>query len=139
MAALTTTAPIKQALVRWLRATPNWSTTVIGGLHQNPAPVKTKYPFASYSFVPSTRDYQFDGMQINVPVDVFAFAENSVDAENIDSLIAARLQDAQITVTGQVLLYCRRIADVSLPQDDNRGRRIYQIGGTYLLMTDQNM
>jgi hypothetical protein len=139
VAALTTTAPIKQALVRWLRGTTNWGTVVVGGLHQSVAPTKTKYPFVTYNFVPSTRDYQWDGMQIDVPVDIFAFAENPVDAENIDSLIAARLQDAQITVNGQVLMYCRRIADVSLLQDDARGRRIYQIGGSYRLITDQHI
>jgi hypothetical protein len=138
VAAPTTTAPIKQALVRYLRTTPNWSTVVVGGLHQSLAPTKTKYPFVTYNFVPSTRDYQWDGVQLDVTVDIFAFAENPVDAENVDLLIAARLQDAPIAVTGQTLLYCRRVADVSLPQNDARGRRIYQIGGTYRFITDQN-
>lgn len=135
----TTTAPIKRGLVRWLRSTTNWSTVVRGGLHQSMAPLKVQYPFVTYNLLPTGRDFQFDGMQIVVDVDIFAFSENAVDAENVDSLIAARLHDAQITVDGQTLLLCRRVADITNPQIDGRGRRVYQIGGTYRLMTDQSI
>jgi hypothetical protein len=139
MAAPTTTAPIKRALVRSLRAIPSWGTAVPGGVHQSLAPRKQRYPFVTYNLLPAVRDYQFDGMQLTTDVDVFAYSENAVDAENVDSLIAAHLQDAPLAVDGQVLLYCRRVADVSNPQTDARGRRIYQIGGTYRITTDQNL
>lgn len=139
MATPTTTAPIKRALVRQLRAIPGWGAAVVGGVHQSVATRKARYTFVVYNFLPAPRIYQWDGMQIEADVDIFALSENAVDAENVDSLIAAHLQDAPLAVDGQVLLFCRRVADVSNPQVDARGRRIYQIGGTYHITTDQNL
>lgn len=136
---LSTTAPVKRALIRALRANSSLVATAIGGFHQAVAPAKARYPFVTYRFVSAPRDYQWDGMQIYATVDLFAFAINPVDAENLDGMIADTLQDAQLSVDGQDLLYCRRSADISLDPDvDARGRRIFQIGGSYRLITSQN-
>lgn len=139
--ASTTTAPIKRALVQKLRAILGGSSTpeLRNRLHQGAAPKKATYPFVTYAFLPSTRTYQWaPGYQINVLVDIFVFAENPVDAENIDSLIADGLNDADLSVDGQTLWLCRRVADVSQPpRIDGSNRRVYQIGGTFRLITDQ--
>lgn len=137
--ALSTTAPVKRALVQTLRANSQIVATAVGGIHQAVAPAKARYPFVTYRFVSAPRDYQWDGMQIYATVDVFGFATNPVDAENLDGLVARTLQDATLVVDGQALLYCRRTADISLDPDvDARGRRVFQIGGTYRIITSQN-
>lgn len=137
---VTTTAPMKRALVRKIRAIPGFGAASPGGLHQGLAPKKAKYPFLTYNFLPASRSYQFGGgNQIGALVDIFAFHVNSVGAENLDSLVAAGISDAYFTVDGQELLLLRRVADLSQgPTVDARGRRIFQIGGTYRFITDQN-
>ena len=133
-----TTAPIKRALVRQLRSSVPLMAAIAGGIHQAVAPKKVAYPFVVYSLVTAPRDYQQDGFQYWAQFDVFAFAVNPVDAENVDSLVAAALEDAPLAVTGQELLYCRRISDTTMPPaPDKTGRRIFQVGGTYRIVTDQ--
>lgn len=138
MASSATTAPIKRAVVQKLRASAPIGAAIKGGIHQSVAPRKVKYPFITFSFLPSSRAYQWaPGGQIYVLVDLMAFAENPVDAENIDSLIAAEMQDASLTVDGQTLWYCRRVADLSQPPTvDGSNRRIFQVGGSYRIITD---
>ena len=71
-------------------------------------------------------------------VDVFAFARNPVDANNVDQLILNALDGAALSVDGQVTLICHRVADVGLPPAiDSEGRRVYQVGGSYEVWTDQ--
>lgn len=138
--ALSTTAPVKRALVRALRANAAITTGAPGGIHQGISPAKTRYPFITYRIIPTTRDYQWDGMQIYALVDIFAFSTlTPVEAENLDGLIANTLQDAYLTVDGQDLLFLRRVADITMdPETDARGRRVYQIGGSYRVITSQN-
>ncbi len=138
--ALSTTAPMKRALVRLLRSNGALVAAAVGGFHQGIAPQKVKYPFVVYNFVSSPRDYDWDGVMFNALVDIFAFAVNPIDAENVDALIASTTQDASPAVDGgQSTMYLRRIADVSLPPDvDGQGRRIVQFGGSYRFITQQN-
>jgi hypothetical protein len=138
--ALSTTAPMKQALVRLLRSNGALAAAAVGGIHQGIAPSKVKYPFITYSFITSGRDYDWNGLILNSLVDIFAFATNPVDAENLDSLIATTVQDAMPAVgSGQISMYLRRVADVTLPPGtDASGRRIAQMGGTYRFITQQN-
>jgi hypothetical protein len=72
-----------------------------------------------------------------VGFDVFVWAENSVDANNVDALAAAALHDASLSVAGQSTLICRRTSDISSVDVDEEGKRIYQVGGTYEVWTDQ--
>jgi hypothetical protein len=69
--------------------------------------------------------------------DVKVFSKNSVEAETLDALVAVVLDEAPLAVTGQSTLICRRVADLNLPDVDEEGQKIYMVGGTYEVWTDQ--
>jgi hypothetical protein len=101
------------------------------------APRRVKYPFVVYLMVSSVREHQFDGQQIKSLWDIKAYAVNPVDANNVDALIEAALNDQDIAVDGQTTMLCRRVSDLPTgPEMDSRGRRIWQAGGSYSVWTD---
>jgi hypothetical protein len=51
--------------------------------------------------------------------------------------VAETLDEAPLEVTGQQTLICHRVADIRLVDSDEEGHRIYRIGGSYEIMTDQ--
>ena len=132
-----TPSPIKRGLVRRLRQQA-WFSTVTGGVHQTFAPKKPKYPYITYNLVTAPSDFTWGASEVHALFDVFAWSENSVEAENLDALIAVALDGAPLDVGEQTLLLCRRIgATPTGPTTDGTGRRVYQIGGTYSIWTDQ--
>jgi hypothetical protein len=134
---LTGVAPVKQAFVQYLRADSTLKSA-IKGIHEGEAPRGAKMPFLMYSVAYAPFDYQWGSVMQLIGIDVFAFAENGVDAGNIDALVLTRLHDAELSVTGQSTLICRRVADVVIPPYvDEEGKRIHQVGGTYEVWTDQ--
>lgn len=135
--AVPTPSPIKQGLVKRLRQQA-WITTISGGIHQSFAPAKSRYPFITYNLVTAPNAYTWGATEIRALVDVFAWSENSVEAENLDALIAEALHEAALDVGEQTLLQCRRTgATPTGPTTDATGRRIYQIGSTYAIWTNQ--
>lgn len=135
-----TVAPVKRAVVQKLRALPALVSAIAGGIHEGVAPRKVRYPFIVYQVVSSSYEYQQDGMQIHALMDVSTFAVNPVDANNIDALICEALNEAALSVDGQDSLLCRRVADLPTgPDIDSEGKRIYQVGGTYSIWTDQSL
>jgi len=138
--ATTTVAPVKRAVVQKLRASSPLVAAIVGGIHEAVAPRKVKYPFIVYQIVASSYEYDWTGMQIHALMDVSTYAVNPVDANNIDALIAGALNDAALTVDGQTSLLCRRVGDLPTgPDVDSEGKRIYQVGGTYSIWTDQTL
>lgn len=133
---LTTSANIKQALVATLRAN-NTLKDAINGIYEGFAPAKTKYPFVTYSFVPAAYDFAWGSAMLLATVDIFVFSENSVEANNLDALVLNTLQDAALDVTGQSTLLCRRVLDLSETDVDEEGKKIYQVGGSFSIWTDQ--
>jgi len=134
--AVPTPSPIKRGLVRRLRQQA-WFTTVKGGIHQSFAPYKAKYPFITYQLVTAPSEFTWGGTEVRAMFDVFAWSVDSVEAENLDALIAEALHDAALDVGEQRLLLCRRMgATPTGPTTDSTGRRIYQIGGSYAVWTD---
>ena len=134
--AVPTPSPIKQGLVRRLRETPA-GTAAIGGIHQTFAPDKTKYPYITYHLVTAPNRFTWGATEIRAMFDIFAWSENSVEAENLDALIAEAMHNASLDVGEQTLLQCRRMgATPTGPTTDGTGRRIYQIGGMYAIWTD---
>jgi len=134
---LTGIAPIKQALVQALRDDAPLKAALTGGIHEALAPQRTEYPFLVYSVYSSNFDYIWGSVIQRAGVDVFVFARNSVEASNLDGLVLTTLHDAQLSVGGQTTLICRRVANVSFPDVDAEGNRIFQVGGSYELWTDQ--
>jgi hypothetical protein len=135
---ISTSANIKQALVAALRAN-NTLKDAINGIYEGFAPVKTRYPFVTYNFATAPYDFAWGSVMIQALVDIHVFSEKSVEANNLDALVLNTLQDAALGVTGQSTLYCRRDMDLSETDVDEEGKKVYQIGGTYSIWTDQSL
>jgi hypothetical protein len=134
----TSVAPVKRAVVQALRASPSLVSAIRGGIHEGIAPRKVRYPFIVYQLVAAPYAYDWTGVMIQALIDVSVYAENPVDANNIDALIAGALNEAGLNVDGQNSLLCRRVADLPTgPDIDSEGKRIYQVGGSYSVWTDQ--
>ena len=137
MTAPTGTGPVIQAVVQTFRANPTLKAAV-SGFYEGLAPRGARRPFVIYQVAYAPYQYDWSGVTLMVGMDVFAIAENSVDARNIDGLVQQALQNAALQVTGQSTLICRRVADVVIPPDlDGEGKKIYQVGGTYEIWTAQ--
>jgi hypothetical protein len=136
--AIATSAPIKRAMVQALRASTPLTSAIAGGIHEGLAPTKIKYPFIVYQLVAAPYTYTSDVVLLKPLIDVYVFAENPVDANNIDALINAALTEAEPVVDEQTTLLCRRVSDLPTgPDTDSEGRRIYQVGGSYSIWTAQ--
>lgn len=134
---MSTVAPVKRAIVRTMRASAPLVAAIVGGINEGMAPRKVRYPFVVYQLVSSVREHQFDGQQIKSVWDISIYAENPVDANNVDALVQTALNDQDIAVDGQTTMLCRRVADLPTgPDIDSEGRRIWQAGGSYSVWTD---
>jgi len=136
--ATSTSAHIKRAIVQSLRANAPLVAAIRGGIHETLAPRKVRYPFVVYDLISAPYSYTWGSSEIKARFDVFVFAENPVEANNLDALVCGALNDAELSVDGQATLLCRRVADMPTgPDVDAEGKRIYQIGGTYSIWTTQ--
>jgi hypothetical protein len=138
MAAPKSTFGIKQALVQTLRANTTLKAAV-DGFHEGFAPAETEYPFLVYQLVNAPYDYQWGAVTLMAHFDISIWDRNSVDAGNLDALVADTLHDASLSVTGQSTLICRRVADLSSIDTDEEGQKVYRVGGTYVVWTSQDV
>ena len=136
----TTSAKIKRGIVRHARSSANLKAAIVGGIHEGFAPEKVPYPFMVYNVVAAPYASLWGSRVIVALVDLLSFAENGVDASNVDQLIADAFDGAQFDVDGQTTLICRRVADIpGGPDADSEGKKIYQTGGSYEVWTDQSL
>lgn len=138
MAAPTGTALISRALVQALKANATLKAGLAGGIHEGLAPEATAYPFLTYQLHYSTINSGWGWTEVKAGYDIFVWSRDQVEARNLDQLVHETLWDAQLTVTGQSLLYCRRTTDMSLVDVDRQGLKLYQVGGLYKIYTNQN-
>jgi hypothetical protein len=137
---ISTSAPAKRAIVQTLRALGALTSAINGGIHEGIAPRKIKYPFIVYQLSSSVYDYTQTGVMLKMLYDISVFAENPVDANNIDALVSQALNEAELSVDEQTSLLCRRVSDLPTgPDIDSEGKRIYQVGGTYSAWTYQTL
>jgi len=107
-------------------------------LHEGFGPEKTAYPFVTYQRFPTVpRVYTWGSVLLVARYDVKVYSRNSVEANNLDALNAAVLDEADLRVAGQSTLICRRVADLSDQDTDEEGQKVYMVGGTYEVVTDQ--
>ena len=133
-------APAKRAIVQTLRASAPLTSAIAGGIHEGIAPRKIKYPFIVYQLASSVYDYTQTSVMLKMLFDISVFAENPVDANNIDALISQALNEAELSVDEQTSLLCRRVSDLPTgPDIDSEGKRIYQVGGSYSAWTYQTL
>ena len=137
---VTTSTAIKRGVVRHARSDVPLKTAIVGGIHEGFAPEKVRYPFMVYNLVVAPYADLWGSRVIVALVDMLSFAENGVDASNVDQLILNAFDGAQLSVDGQTTLICRRVADIpGGPDTDSEGKKIYQIGGSYEIWTDQSL
>lgn len=134
---LSTTAPIKRALVVRLRTNATLKAALVGGIHESFSPEKVEYPFLTYQLIYSPIRRVWGSQQYLSGFDIKIYSGDSVQANNLDALILTTLDDAALAVDGQTTLLCHRVADISIPDVDEEGRKIYVVGGTYEVWTDQ--
>jgi Protein of unknown function (DUF3168) len=152
---VSTSFPIQRAIVQALRqnsgpesyvfpagdyAKPSRTGQQLSGkwLHEGFAPEKTAYPFVTYQQWPTVPAvYTWGSVMVLARFDVKVFSKNSVEANNLFALVAATLDEAELPVAGQSTLICRRVADLRSPDVDEEGQKIYMVGGTYEVWTDQ--
>jgi hypothetical protein len=143
---ITGIAPVKQAFVRALRDITDLASAVgSGGFHEGEPIPGAEPPYVIYSVAFAKHDYQWGGGHLlRATIDVYVVHRNSVEAQNLDQLILAGLHDVVFDFSGtdpateQTTLYCRRVLDLSFAGLDESGKKVYQIGGSYEVWTDQN-
>jgi hypothetical protein len=135
----TALAPIKQGLVKALRANTVLKTAVHNEFHEAIAPEGTAFPFIVYQFVYSPRSFYWGGQIIRSGVDVWVYSTDQVEAHNLDQLVIDAVDSAVLDLggSGQTSLYSRRVADLSSAYISEQGTKVYQVGGTFDLWTDQ--
>jgi hypothetical protein len=137
------TAKIKQALVAAMRGNVPIKAAAVGGFHQGYAPLNTKYPFVAHNLVAAPRNRTWGGDQkdlmISATYDIAVWGSDSVEAENLDMLIADLFDEQALSVDGQSTLIVRRIADLESEDVGEEGQKIYRVGGTYTIWTTQDL
>ena len=134
---LSSSAPIKRALVQELRNNATLKAALPGGIHEGFAPEKVKYPVLTYMLVVDPYFFTWDSAMHLAAFDITVFSDDSVVASNVDTLVLQTLDGAPLNVDGQTTLICHRVADLSSPDVDEEGRKIYMVGGSYEIWTDQ--
>lgn len=153
MSTRTTEAPIIRALVATIRANNAAILALIVGLavktdgvlhtwtsdriHEGVAPDGTLYPLLTYQLVYAPFDDDWSKRIIRAGLDVMAVSDNQIEASNLDQLVMQTVEDSLAAVSGQTTLYCRANAGIRLPEIDQTGKRIFRVGHTYEVWTDQ--
>ena len=93
-----------------------------------------------YQLIAASYNRQWGGVIIEATFDVSVYAENPVDANNIDALITTALDEAVLVMDEQDSMLCRRVSDLPTgPDIDSEGKRIYQVGGSYSVWAHQSL
>lgn len=132
--------PVRQALLRNLRANFVLVAQLTGDWAEGAAPPTTDYPLGTYSLVPSPGLYDWSGVVWDMLVDIVVFSRDQGQAASLDQLVFATLQDASLDLeaTGLTSLGCRRIGIISIPDVDDQGQSIYEVGGTWRIRVSQS-
>lgn len=135
-------APVKQALVRALRANSTLHALVGStGINEGTEPRSVDYPYIVYSITHAYREHDGTNVSVVTDVDVWSVSDSQVQAHTLDQLVADALEEKVLDFSGlgsgQTSLLCRRIGDLSLTDVDGAGTRIYQMAGIYRIWTDQ--
>jgi hypothetical protein len=138
MALIVPWQPVRQALIRALRANLVLAAELTGDWSEGAAPPDTDYPLGVIALVPSPSLYDWSGVVHDLLVDIVIFARDQGDAASIDQLVFTTLQDARLAVTGLTSLGCRRTGSLSLQDVDDQGTSVYEVGGTWRIRVSQS-
>jgi len=133
----------KQAFVRALRNITALNAAVGNdGIHEGVVTRNVEYPFVVYSVSFSVRNDDWGHRSLmRTGFDVVVVSDDQVQAHTLDEAILngipTTLNAFLEPSSGQSTLFCRRISDTSFAGRDGEGEKVYQVGGTYALWTDQ--
>jgi hypothetical protein len=134
--------PIKQALVKAMRDHAALKAAVSNEFHESFAPRDIGYPFVLYILAYAPIRYDWTGAIIKAGFDVHIISDSQVEAHNLDQLLSEALHDKVLDLSGsspaQTTLLCRRVANLSSVDLDDVGTKVYGVGGTFELWTDQH-
>lgn len=130
--------PVRQAMIRSLRANLVLAASLPGGWAEGFVPKDSRFPLGVISLVPSPSSYDWSGVIHDIYVDVVVFAKTSGEAASLDQLVLTTLQDARLQVTGLTSLQCRRMGSISLPDTDSTGNPVFTEGGTFHVRVSQS-
>lgn len=128
-----TSGPVKQALVKKLRANSSIRNAAVGGIHEGVNNSKTiRYPYVVYSLAYGPYERQWGSVTFIPGFDIVIRGTDPVEVSNLDVLITEELDDSTLSVTGLDSLTVTRTAELPLPPERNaEGLRVFQNGGTY--------
>jgi len=133
-----TSQNIWRAVVAALRADNGLKTALTGGLHEGLAPEAVPYPHLVWTaVVPGVKEDTWTSRMYVALADVVVVSRNSVEASNLDQSVSDVLDGVQLSVSGHTSLICHRVSDIRMSEDDEEGRKIYRIGGSYEIWTNQ--
>ena len=133
-----TSQNIWRAFVARIRSKANLRAALTGGIHEGLAAEKVDYPYLVWTaVVPGVKEDTWNTRLLLALGDVLIVSRSSVEASNLDQLVAEVLDEAPLEIIGQRTLICHRVADIRLVDSDEEGHRIYRIGGSYEIMTSQ--
>ena len=129
---------IWRSLVATLRADATLKAALTGGIHEALAPEAVAYPHLVWTpAVTGVNEDDWSGRMILALADVVIVSRSSVEASNLDQSVIPLLDEVGIAVTGHTTLICHRVGDIRFPDFDEEGRKIYRVGGSYEIVTDQ--
>ena len=150
---LSFTGPIERAIVRKVRQTDELKSALNkgnpdrgGGIHQDVASRRERYPYFTYSLV--TAPVIFDNgsedndgtQEIHAIYDLTFWSDRKVEAEDLDRILGNVLQRKEdLEVEGQTVILLQRVGPSAANGADNdvEGRRYVRAGGTYEIWTVQ--
>lgn len=132
-------APVKQAIVKALRDHSALKAAVKNEFHEAVAPRDVDYPYVVYQVHYAPHEYYWGGDTIKVGFDIFVISDDQVEAHTLDQYVIDALQDKALNLgsSGQSVLFCRRMTDISSVDLDEAGKKVYQMGGIHEVWTDQ--
>lgn len=151
------TGPIERAIIRKVRQTGELKSALDksnpergGGIHQDVASRRERYPYFTYSLVTAPIVYDHGAgngttenegtLEIHALYDLTFWSDRKVEAEDLDRILGNILQRKEdLEVEGQTVILLQRVGPAAANGADNdvEGRRYVRIGGTYEIWTVQ--
>lgn len=132
-------APVKQAIVKALRDHSALKAAVSNEFHEAVTPRDVDYPYVIYQVHFAPHNYYWGGDTIIAGFDIYVLSDDQVEAHTLDQYVIDALQDKALDLgsSGQVVLFCRRTADMSSVSLDESGQKVYEMGGLHEVWTNQ--
>jgi hypothetical protein len=133
-----TSQNIWRAIVARIRQNAPLKAAIVGGIHEGLAPENVPMPYLVYTaVVPGVNEDLWGSRTIVALADLVIVSRSSAEASNLDQSVTDWLDKKPLPVIGQSTLICHRVGDIRDHDQDDEGRLVHRIGGSFEIMTDQ--